>query len=91
MLEYVNPTTGGPVYKTMTFFHADAASGERTLPLKQSANLVFSPFEGAGYSLIGDKRIDWERFDTVVVPGGAWWPARQRIRQANRRFYRGQR
>ena len=72
MLEYVNPTTGGPVYKTMTFFMQMLRPGERTLPLKQSANLVFSPFEGAGYSVIADKRIDWERFDTVVVPGGTW-------------------
>jgi gentisate 1,2-dioxygenase len=72
MLEYVNPTTGGPVYKTMTFFMQMLRPGERTLPLKQSANLVLSPFEGAGYSVIGDKRIDWERFDTVVVPGGTW-------------------
>jgi gentisate 1,2-dioxygenase len=72
MLEYVNPTTGGPVYKTMTFFMQMLRPGERTLPLKQSANLVFSPFEGAGYSMIGDKRVDWERFDTVVVPGETW-------------------
>jgi gentisate 1,2-dioxygenase len=56
----------------MTFFMQMLRPGERTLPLKQSANLVFSPFEGAGYSVIADKRIDWERFDTVVVPGGTW-------------------
>jgi gentisate 1,2-dioxygenase len=72
MVEYVNPTTGGPVYQTMTFFMQMLRPGERTLPLKQSANLVFSPFEGAGHSMIGDKRVDWERFDTVVVPGGTW-------------------
>jgi gentisate 1,2-dioxygenase len=72
MLEYINPTNGQPVYKTMTFFMQMLRPGERTLPLKQSANLVCSPFEGSGYSMIGDKRVDWEQFDTFVIPGGTW-------------------
>ncbi len=72
MLEYVNPTTGQPVYKTMTFFMQMLRPGERTLPLKQSANLICSPFEGGGYSMIGDQRVDWEPYDTFVVPGGTW-------------------
>jgi gentisate 1,2-dioxygenase len=72
MIEYVDPTTGQPVYKTITFFMQMLRPGERTLPLKQSANLTCSPFEGRGYSIIGDKRIDWEPYDTFVVPGGTW-------------------
>jgi gentisate 1,2-dioxygenase len=72
MVEYVNPTTGLSVYKTITFFMQMLRPGERTLPLKQSANLIVSPFEGSGYSIIGEKRVDWEPFDTVVVPGGTW-------------------
>ena len=55
MVEYVDPTTGRPVYKTMTFFMQMLRPGERTLPLKQSASLVCSPFEGRGYSVIGDQ------------------------------------
>jgi gentisate 1,2-dioxygenase len=46
--------------------------GERTQPLKQTASLLVAPFEGHGYSLIGGKRLDWERFDTFAVPGGEW-------------------
>jgi len=72
MVEYVDPTTGQSVYKTMTFFMQMLRPGERTLPLKQSASLVCAPFEGRGYSLIGDQRFDWEPFDTFVVPGGTW-------------------
>jgi gentisate 1,2-dioxygenase len=72
MVEYVDPTTGQPVYKTMTFFMQMLRPGERTLPLKQSASLVCSPFEGRGYSVIGGQRVDWEPFDTFVVPGGTW-------------------
>ena len=49
MVEYVNPTSGLPVYKTMTFFMQMLRPGERcTLPLpKQSANLVCSPSRAA--------------------------------------------
>ena len=72
MVEYVDPTTGQSVYKTMTFFMQMLRPGERTLPLKQSASLVCAPFEGRGYSLVGDQRFDWEPFDTLVVPGGTW-------------------
>ena len=72
MIEYVNPTTGQSVYRTMTFFMQMLRPGEATLPLKQSANLTLTPFEGCGYSIIGGTRIDWEPYDTVVVPGGTW-------------------
>lgn len=72
MIEYVNPLDGKPVFKTITFFMQMLRPGERTQPLKQTASLLVAPFEGHGYSLIGGKRLDWERFDTFAVPGGEW-------------------
>jgi gentisate 1,2-dioxygenase len=72
MVEYVNPATGQPVYKTLTFFMQMLRPGERTLPLKQNSSLVCAPFEGRGYSLVGERRMDWEPFDTCVIPGGTW-------------------
>ena len=72
MIEYVDPTTGKPVYKTITFFMQMLRPSESTLPLKQNASLTVSPFEGRGYSMVGDTRIDWEPYDTFVVPGGTW-------------------
>ena len=72
MIEYVDPTTGSPVFKTMTFFMQMLRPGEKTLPLKQNASLLCAPFEGSGYSIIGNKRLDWEQFDTFAVPGGSW-------------------
>ncbi len=42
------------------------------MPLRQNANIVFAPFEGKGHSIVEDQRLDWEPFDTVVVPGGSW-------------------
>jgi gentisate 1,2-dioxygenase len=72
MVEYVDPTTGRSIYKTMTFFMQMLRPGERTLPLKQSASLVCAPFEGKGRSIVAGKQLEWERFDTFVVPGGSW-------------------
>src|SRR5438067_3605786 len=72
LVEYVDPLRGGPVYKTMTFFMQMLRPGERTRPLKQTASLLVSPFEGSGHSIIDGKRLDWARFDTLAVPGGTW-------------------
>lgn len=72
-VEYIDPTNGLPVFKTMTFFAQMLRPGEKTLPLKQTASLLVSPIEGpAGHSIIDDKRHDWGQFDTVAVPGGSW-------------------
>lgn len=72
-VEYVDPTTGGPVFKTITFFAQMLRPGERTRPLKQTASLLVAPFEGpAGHSIIDGQRHDWDRFDTLAVPGGSW-------------------
>ena len=72
MVEYVDPTTGGPVFKTITFFAQMLRPGERTMALKQNASLLCAPIEGRGHSIVGDQRLDWERFDTMAVPGGQW-------------------
>ena len=71
-VEYTDPVSGGPVFKTMTFFAQMLRPGERTRPSKQTSNLLVAPFEGEGYSLIDGKRIDWKQFDTLAVPGGSW-------------------
>jgi gentisate 1,2-dioxygenase len=72
MVEYVDPTTGRSIYRTMTFFMQMLRPGERTLALKQSASLICAPFEGSGRSIVNGQQLEWERFDTFVVPGGSW-------------------
>ena len=72
MVEYVDPTTGQAPYATMTFFAQMLRAGERTLASKQNASLIYTVFEGRGHSVVGDRRFDWEPFDTFCVPGGEW-------------------
>ncbi len=71
-VEYIDPTSGRPVFKTITFFMQMLRPGERTLPLRQTASLLVAPFEGRGHSLVDGKRFDWAEFDTLAVPGGSW-------------------
>ena len=72
LIEYIDPLTGGSVYRTMTFFMQMVRKGERTLPIKQSASLLVAPFEGRGHALVEGKRFELARFDTVAIPGGHW-------------------
>ncbi len=72
LIEYVHPVRGGPVYKTMTFFMQMVRPGEKTLPVKQTANLLVAPFEGAGKAYIDDQAFDLAPFDTLAIPGDCW-------------------
>ena len=72
-IEYIDPMSGEPIFKTMTFFMQMLRPGERTQALKQTASQLIAPFEGGpGHSLIDGQRHDWARFDTLALPGGAW-------------------
>ena len=73
LVEYVDPTTGQPVYKTMTFFAQMLQPGQTTLPVRTTANLLVAPFEGEGYSVVDGKQFDWKEFDTLAIPGGCWF------------------
>ncbi len=72
-VEYIDPTTGQPVFKTITFFAQMLQPGQKTLAVRTTANLLISPFEGAGYSIVDGTRYDWKEFDTLAIPGGSWY------------------
>src|SRR4029078_3023906 len=73
MVEYIDPTTGEPVFKTITFFAQMLQQGQKTLPVKTTSSLLVSPFEGQGYSIVDGKQVDLKAFDTLAVPGGSWF------------------
>jgi gentisate 1,2-dioxygenase len=73
MVEYVDATTGQPVFKTITFFMQMLHRGQKSLPVKSTANLLVSPFEGQGHSIVDGKKFDWNKFDTLAVPSGSWF------------------
>ena len=73
MVEYVDPTTGQPVFRTMTFFAQMIPPGRTTLAVKTTASLLVSPFEGEGHARVDGERFDWKKFDTLAVPAGHWF------------------
>ena len=73
MVEYIDPTTGQPVFKTMTFFAQMLHPGGKTLPVRTTSSLLVSPFEGQGYSIVNGQRMDWKEYDTLAIPGGSWF------------------
>jgi gentisate 1,2-dioxygenase len=73
MIEYIDPTTGNPVFKTITFFVQVLHPGQKTLPVRSTASLLVAPFEGEGHSIVDGKRFDWNTFDTLAIPGGSWF------------------
>ncbi|MEE2956085.1 MAG: cupin domain-containing protein [Pseudomonadota bacterium] len=72
-VEYTNPITGLTAYPTMTFFGQLLRPGESTLPQQQNASQICFPFDGKGYSMVGQTRLEWEPFDAVAIPGGVWY------------------
>jgi gentisate 1,2-dioxygenase len=73
MVEYIDPTSGQPVFKTITFFMQMLQPGQKTLPVKTTSSLLISPFEGQGYSIVDGKKFEWNAFDTLAVPAGSWF------------------
>ena len=91
VVEYVNPTTGGPVYRTITFFAQMLRAGERLLPVRQSMNQIVTVFSGRGRTVIDDVVYDWEPFDTICIPGGSWYTHENARRDRRRGALRQQR
>ncbi len=73
LVEFINPVTGGPTYKTMTFFVMLLRPGEKLLAMRQTASQICTVFRGRGSSIVGKARFDWEQFDTFCIPGGEWY------------------
>lgn len=73
LVEYIDPTNGEPVFKTITFFAQMLQPGQRTLPVKTTSSLLVSPFEGEGHTLVDGQKFDWNKFDTLAVPAGHWF------------------
>ena len=73
MIEYVDPSNGQPVFKTITFMVQMLRPGQTTLPVKSTSSLVVSPFEGQGHAIVDETKFNWNRFDTLAVPAGSWF------------------
>jgi gentisate 1,2-dioxygenase len=67
-LEYINRRTGGPVMPTIACHMQRLRPGEKTQARRRVCCTNYHVVEGAGYSVVGDQRLDWEDKDVFTVP-----------------------
>ena len=68
VLEYRNRQTGGPVMPTISCYMQLLRPGEKTKAWRRVCRTNYHLVEGAGYSIVGDQRLDWEDKDVFTVP-----------------------
>ena len=68
VLEYKNRRTGGPVMPTIACHMQLLRPGEKTPARRQVCCTNYHVVEGAGYSVVGDRRLDWGDKDVFTVP-----------------------
>jgi gentisate 1,2-dioxygenase len=67
-LEYTNRRTGGPVMPTIACHMQLLRPGEKTQARRRVCCTNYHVVEGAGYSVVGDQRLDWDDKDVFTVP-----------------------
>ena len=71
LLEYTNPSTGGPVLPTMGCMAQYLRPGVHTQAHRQASSSVYLVLAGSGWSVIEGQRFDWEQGDVFAVPSWA--------------------
>lgn len=72
IVEYVDPTTGGPVMPTMSFRAQLLRPGEATCWRRRSASSIYCVLEGSGRIEFEKDTLAWQRNDVFAVPGWHW-------------------
>ena len=72
IVEFVNPASGASVGPTMSICAQLLRPGEKTLSHRHNSNTIYIGAEGQGYSVVGGKRMDWEKHDIVAIPSWHW-------------------
>ncbi len=61
---------GDPAMATIALYMMKLAAGKDTTQFRTTANLLYSPVEGEGETIVEGKSFPWQRGDVLVVP--AW-------------------
>ena len=69
VLEYTNPTSGGPAFPTMACHVQLLRPGESTKAHRHTSSTVYHAVEGAGHTIVDGQKLSWEPKDVFCVPG----------------------
>ncbi|KAJ2896763.1 gentisate 1,2-dioxygenase [Zalerion maritima] len=64
---------GSEVSKILGGSAARLAAGKSSPSVQETASSVYHIIEGRGYSMVGGKKIEWKRGDTLAVPAWNEW------------------
>jgi gentisate 1,2-dioxygenase len=76
IMEYTNPIDGSSVMPTIACFVQRLQPGERTQAHRHTSSAIYHVVEGRGYSIIGQRNLEWEPKDTFCVPS---WTSHQHV------------
>jgi gentisate 1,2-dioxygenase len=68
ILEYQDPTSGGPALPSMSMKAQVLRSGFEGVAHRHSGSKVYWVVEGAGTTYVDDRRFDWGKGDFLAVP-----------------------
>jgi len=71
-VDFVNPVTGEPVFKTLNYSAQLLRPGEETEWKRETAGTYYVCIEGTGTTEVGGKRFEWSHNDLFVVPNFMW-------------------
>src|SRR5690242_20833092 len=71
-VDFVNPVTGEPVFKTLNYSAQLLRPGEETEFKRETAGTYYVAIEGTGVTEVGGKRFEWGKNDLFVVPNFLW-------------------
>jgi gentisate 1,2-dioxygenase len=72
LLEYINPTNGGPCLPTMKCQIQMLPPGFTGRLHRSTASSIAFVIQGEGRTMFADKEVDWGRHDTVAIPNWSW-------------------
>jgi gentisate 1,2-dioxygenase len=72
IVEYTDPTTGGPALPTMAFHLQLFRPRQRTLAHRHTAATAYFVVEGRGSTHFDDVTLEWSPNDVFVVPSWRW-------------------
>jgi gentisate 1,2-dioxygenase len=72
LLRYVNPTTAGFTYPTMSCEIQLFKPREKTKVHRHTSTALYHVFKGQGRTAVGEGHLEWKKGDSFVIPLWQW-------------------
>lgn len=72
LLRYINPTTGGFTYPTMSCEIQLFKSKDKTNMHRHTSTSLYHVFKGQGRTAVGEGHLEWKKGDSFVIPLWQW-------------------